>query len=215
MTQAEAFRAEYLEWIDHGGALRVVGPDSNGEVSDRQATSVLGDMFTHWPDYQISSEPLHVEVYLGSNKWDVYAHQYAKAPDPQTIEFDDGSQLTPDDLDRDGALDQGPTLLQPITILEFASLEKILAVLWEALDNNVLSDVQCHQIRSMADLISSEQRDAEPGATPRWKLVAAVRGPLRFLLKELPRDLLAWYGMVGILHDIRWHELASEITRKL
>ncbi len=70
------------------------------------------------------------------------------------------------------SVDDGPALLEVITIEEYRATEGVLGS-WEALDRHELSTVQQAQIIAMAELISSERNDTTPGETKRYRLVGS------------------------------------------
>ena len=105
--------------------------------------------------------------------------------------------------------DAGPALLEPISAEEIAGTEPILAELWRAIDNDELTDGQRAQIQAMAELLKAQRIEMIPGQTERWKLVGPMRSVLRYLMKEAPRDVLAWWKVAELLAKINWSTLAS------
>lgn len=138
---------------------------------------------------------------------------------PSRLRFDDNSELFAhsasqygdEERDRIEPLDDGPRLLEPITAVELAGLEPVLAQLWLAIDNQALTAAQQHQIMAMAELLKAQQLAAQPGQTERWKLVGPLRAVLTYLAKEAPRDALAWWKLAELLHQIDWSTLAGEL----
>lgn len=107
--------------------------------------------------------------------------------------------------------DTGPSLLEPLSPREVATIEPLLSELWAALERESLSDIHRAQIMAMADLIKAEQMASVPGETPRWKLVGTVRAALRYLAKDVPRDALAWWKLIELLEKIDWTTVAGEL----
>lgn len=114
-------------------------------------------------------------------------------------------------LREEGIWDTGLSLLEPISIEEIAGIEPILEELWKAVYNEELTEAQQAQIRAMAELLKVQQVEMIPGQTERWKLVGPLISVLRYLIKEVPRDALAWWKFVEILTKINWPTLASMI----
>jgi hypothetical protein len=113
--------------------------------------------------------------------------------------------------DRDGPLDTGPALLEPVTQRELAGLEPILAELWRAIGDEDLAEVHRVQIIAMAELLKAQQVAATPGITERWKLVGPIRAALAYLLKEVPKDVLAWWKLIELLQKIDWNTVAHHL----
>jgi hypothetical protein len=113
--------------------------------------------------------------------------------------------------DDGGALDTGRSLLEPVSRKEIAGLESILAELWRAIDRDELNDIHRAQVLAMADLLKAQQLDATPGTTERWRVVGPVRAILKYLLKEVPKDALAWWKLIELLGKIHWSALAHEL----
>jgi len=65
----------------------------------------------------------------------------------------------------------------------------------------------------MAQLIQAEHRDTEPGKSPRWRLIGVVRSALRYGLKDLSKDALAFSNLVEIPGDIDWPNVAPATSR--
>lgn len=113
--------------------------------------------------------------------------------------------------DEGGPLDTGRLLLEPVSRKEIAGLEPILAELWRAIDRDELTETHRTQIRAMADLLKAQQLAATPGTTERWRVVGPVRAILKYLLKEVPKDALAWWKLIELLSKIHWSTLAHEL----
>ena len=107
------------------------------------------------------------------------------------------------------ALDVGPALLEAISAEEIAGTEPILAELWTAIDSDELTEPQRAQIQAMAELLKAQRMEMVPGQTERWKLVGPMRSVLRYLVKEVPKDALAWWKFVELLTKINWSTLAG------
>ena len=108
-----------------------------------------------------------------------------------------------------GALDAGLSLLEPISVEEIAGIEPILDELWRAIYHEELTEAQQAQIRAMAELLKAQQIEMVPGQSERWKLVGPLRLFLRYLVKEAPKDALAWWKLVELLTKINWSTLAG------
>lgn len=145
----------------------------------------------------------------------------AKASPSESFEsimmtFSDGSthQLI-DDLSRyadDGEpLDVGVKLLEPVTIEELRGVERILSVLEDAITNGTLSDFQERRILTIAEMIREARNDADADTTERWKLIGPIRTGLRYVIKDVPKDVLAWWKLSEILTEINWTELAGSL----
>ncbi len=154
-----------------------------------------------------------LELDVDSQRWEIWGGQSGPAK-PVRIEFEDHTALEvrPGTLPRP-SLDTGPALLEPITKSELAGIEPVLAELWSAIDNDALSETQRHQIIAMATLLQGEQQATEPGTTERAGLVGAVRAVLRFFLRELPADVLAWGRLVELLDRIGWSTIAASLPQ--
>ena len=111
----------------------------------------------------------------------------------------------------EGVRDSGLSLLEPISEEEIAGIEPILEELWQAVYCNELTEAQQVQIHAMAELLKAQQMEMIPGQTERWKLVGPLRSILRYLLKEAPRDALAWWKFIELLNKINWSTLANMI----
>ena len=107
------------------------------------------------------------------------------------------------------AVDAGPALLEPVTRQEYAAIEGVLSVLWDAASKKALTEEQEQKILSIAGMIEKEQREAEPGKTPRWKLVGAMSAGLGFLLLQVPDGIIKWNDAWAILADIDWINVAD------
>ena len=101
-------------------------------------------------------------------------------------------------------VDFGIALLEPITPTEYGLVERLLAVLWHEAENGNLTDAQERQILAIAAMIEAQHRDAEPGQTPRWKMIGALGSGLRYLMKELPKDALAWWKIHDLVAEAGW-----------
>ena len=112
---------------------------------------------------------------------------------------------------REGVRDSGLSLLEPISVEEIAGIEPILEELWQAVHCKELTEAQQVQIHVMAELLKAQQMEMIPGQTERWKLVGPLRSILRYLLKEAPRDALAWWKFIELLNKINWSTLANMI----
>ncbi len=126
----------------------------------------------------------------------------------RAVVFAEGGIVHP--FDSDG-LDAGPSLLEPITSKELSGTEKILDELWQAIDNDELTETQRTQIIAMAELIQAQRRSTTPDETERWKLIGTIRAALTFLATVLPARVLNWVGIVKLLHDIDWSTLAGQL----
>lgn len=136
--------------------------------------------------------------------------------DPGTAEMRRGlERLLAEHRPPDGpprhTVDTGQALLEPVSARELAGLEPILAELWRTIDEGALSDSQRHQIMAMAELLTSQRAGAVAGSTPRWSMVGSVRAVLKYLMKEMPRDALAWWKLIELLERIDWSTLAAEL----
>ena len=109
----------------------------------------------------------------------------------------------------EGPWDAGLALLEPISVEEIAGTEPILEELWRAVHHEELTEDQRAQISAMAELLRAQQMEMVPGQTARWKLVGPMRLFLRYLVKEAPRDALAWWKLVELLTKINWSTLAG------
>lgn len=103
----------------------------------------------------------------------------------------------------EGPRDAGLALLEPISVEEIAGTEPILEELWRAVHHEELTEAQRAQISAMAELLKAQQMEMVPGQTARWKLVGPMRLFLRYLVKEAPRDALAWWKLVELLTKIK------------
>ena len=112
---------------------------------------------------------------------------------------------------REVVQDSDLSLLEPISAEEIAGIEPILEELWQAVHSRELTEAQQVQIRAMAELLKAQQMEMIPGQTERWKLVGPLRLVLRYLVKEAPRDALAWWKIIELLDKINWSTLASMI----
>ena len=113
----------------------------------------------------------------------------------------------------DDALDSGDALLQPITLREFAGIEPILHELWRAAANDELDEAQRLQISALARMLEHERSAIEPTKTERWRFIGALKATLRYLARELPMSVLAWWKIAELLVDIEWSTLASELPK--
>lgn len=129
------------------------------------------------------------------------------------LHFPDGSTLALAGKDEDErtALDDGPALLDPITLGEFRAVEGVLAVLRDAISSGDLTDRQEALIRAMFDLVRSEHLDTVPDVTKRHHLVGVVGGALKYTAKEVPKDALAWWKLIELLQKIDWHTIAGSL----
>lgn len=113
-----------------------------------------------------------------------------------------------------GALDEGRNLLLPISVRELEGLEPILAILWNALEQKGLSTVHERQIMAMAELIAEVRQSAEPNESERWTLVGVIRGALKYLLREVPKDVLAWWKLIDLLRAIDWTNVTIQLRHE-
>ena len=105
--------------------------------------------------------------------------------------------------------DSDAFLFQPISAREIAGIEPILSILWQAIDNDQLTETHRAQIRAMADFLREQLIETVPGRTERWKLIGPMRAVFRYLVKEVPRDALAWWKLTELLAKINWSTLAD------
>lgn len=152
-----------------------------------------------------------MELLIGPERWDLRA-RYA---DPETVgemivEFEDGSALRLDDRVRrhPEPLDDGVTLLMPVSMRETQGVERLLGLLWDAAANGHLTEAQERKILSIAEMIEREHRATVAEETERWRLVGAVGSGLRFLLNELPEGVVKWGAAGVILTNIDWTNMA-------
>lgn len=116
-------------------------------------------------------------------------------------------------LTDDDALDSGYALLQPITHEELAGIEPILAELWRAAAHGQLNEEQQLQIRALARMLEHERSAIEPTKTERWRFIGALKSTLRYLAREFPTSVLAWWKITELLLDIDWSTLARELPK--
>ena len=102
-------------------------------------------------------------------------------------------------------------VLEPISAEEIAGIEPIFAELWRAIDHDELTEAQRAQIQAMAKLLEAQWREMVPGQTARWRLIGPMRSIFRYLIKEVPRDALAWWKLSEILTKINWSTLADTL----
>ncbi|MCY3661621.1 MAG: hypothetical protein OXH28_02200 [bacterium] len=114
---------------------------------------------------------------------------------------------SPDPLDQDS----NAFLFEPISAEEIAGIEPIFAELWRAIDNDELTEAQRAQIQAMAKLLEAQWREMVPGQSARWKLIGPMRSIFRYLIKEVPRDALAWWKLSELLTKINWSTLADTL----
>ena len=110
------------------------------------------------------------------------------------------------------ALDTGSALLEPITLKEFRGTESILSELWQAIDNDELSETQQHQIIAMAQLLESGRDATTPNGTERWILVALFRSVFTYLLEHFPQIASLWVKLEEILNEIGWMVTAGLLS---
>jgi hypothetical protein len=149
-----------------------------------------------------------------TNPWITANVERALDETPERLVFDDGSNLAIESLgnsrsirpiqDDPDPVDVGGALLEPVTDREFGQIETLLQHLWDAAANESLTAGQEAQILAIAQLIEDQHRDTTPGETERWKLVGVVRGGLRYLAKEAPKDVLAWWKIAELLAEVNW-----------
>lgn len=113
----------------------------------------------------------------------------------------------------DDALDSGDALLQPITHKELAGIEPILAELWRAAAHGELNEEQQSQIRALARMLEHERAAIEPTKTERWRIIGALKSTFRYLAREFPTSVLAWWKITELLLDIDWSTLAGELPK--
>lgn len=208
--------------------IRASSPDGDEAVIEDHPANFRGAMARAWQGAMVhappASNPIPIEccVYFpdwyetgdnaipGHLMWvkESGAVRFAMKPDfSDAIQVGEWALRDPDDP----PLDNGALLLQAITVRELAGIEPILAELWKALDSDLLSEVQQHQLRSMAELIKEQVQEAEPGKTERWKIIGPIRSALRYLATGVPRDALAWWKLIDLLQKIDWPNVAHHL----
>ena len=192
------------------------------EIGRRQAYMVespsdVGAALEHFlggddPEGRAFARLLRVKVL--TSPWITANVERALDESPERLVFDDGSELAvgafgnsrsirPIENDAD-PVDIGVALLEPVTDREYGQIEKLLQYLWEAAAAESLTAAQEAQILAIAQLIEEQHRDTTPGETERWKLVGVVRGGLRYLAKEAPKDALAWWKIAELMAEVNW-----------
>lgn len=226
MSRSEDFMdvvREWSEFIDANaldGHLRVVEVGGS-EVGDAYSFEDLGAVVDwvlrrsgYTPESVDNAIDVHIEVDYGAER----APQLATA---SVVDWSNG-RLTLDWRDEsitslsfpafpDGPLDQGAALLEPITAVELAGIERVLSVLEQQVRDGDLDQFIERRVLAIADIIRAERVAATPEVTERWVLVGPVRAALRYVLRDLPRDGLALVKFAEILAAINWHQLASSL----
>ena len=133
----------------------------------------------------------------------VYAADKIKPPSDQSHQEADSAPV---------ALDTGTALLQPISLKEFRGTELILAELWQAIENDELSDTQEYQVIAMAKLLDSERRATVPKDTERWVLVALFQAVIKCLLELITKSASLWPKILEILHAIDWESTSALLS---
>lgn len=204
-ADARLFRQTMAQWEADGEPFLV--KSSSGSSGTGNAENLIRGLIGMESD-QPSTGWVRMEAHR-IGRGPVWEFEVAAEMDDLILKFSDGSisRYHPPGP----PLDDGPRLLEPISVRELTAVEGILSVLWEALGTEDLTDVQRGQIMAMADLIRAEQVASAPEVTPRWRLVGVVRGALRYLVKEAPRDALAWWKLADLLQAIDWHHVVTNI----
>lgn len=133
----------------------------------------------------------------------VYAVDKIKPPSDQDHQEVDSAPM---------ALDTGTALLKPISLKEFRGTELILAELWQAIENDELSDTQQYQIVAMAKLLDSERRATVPNDTERWVLVALFQAVIKCLLELISKSASLWPRIMEILQAIDWETTSALLS---
>lgn len=100
-------------------------------------------------------------------------------------------------------LDVGVRLLQPITVHEYGSIERLLGLLWEGAAKADLSEGQIAQITAIHELITQTHRDTEANKTHRWKLVAVIGEGLKMVLLAGIGEVVGW-SLIQVVQEMGW-----------
>jgi hypothetical protein len=106
-------------------------------------------------------------------------------------------------------LDRGAALLEPITAREYGELERVLHVLWQAIESDDLEPHHRIQIQMMYRTLFDDHRDTVAEVTKRHGLVGTMRSIALMSNQEGMRAALAWWKLGEILHGIDWHTIAD------
>lgn len=108
-------------------------------------------------------------------------------------------------------LDTGLLLIEPLTTGEFQGIEGVLDWLRSQAETYRLTERQQEQILAIAEIIRTNQRLAEPGSTPRWKMIGLISGALFHLAEQFPESVLDWIELSEKLEKMGWPGLAEAI----
>jgi hypothetical protein len=210
-TAADQFGAEVMP---PSGGLKMELVVAGSNVRSLGSTAQAFELVRKVVD-QSGGRRVDAVVSIGRRSWPVSA---SLRSDGRTahLRFTDGSHFsvrdpgaTPDESPE--PLDVGISLLEPVTVRELRGVEQIIGQLWASVEEAALTETQEAQIILMADLIKAQQVSSNAGQTPRWQIVGAVRSALTYLVREAPKDALAWWKLAELLARIDWHNLAQAL----
>lgn len=216
MSTADDFR----QWVALAAETVEVEVFSESNKMATASVGSLGGALNHLLN-RLDPETQHtygLVLKTSSGQWQTTAAWCGLETDEAFIEFADGSEARIVDVpseDRRGTrptLDEGLALLDPITVGEFRAIEGVLRLLADAVAEGNPTERDAQLIRAMYDLIRSEQMDTVPGETKRHRLVDVVGAAARYMVKELPKDGLAWWKFAELMHGINWHRVAEWVS---
>jgi hypothetical protein len=218
MPSSSAFHDDLKRGWDRACVWRFHSDQDHGQDFDSELglLIVLQDLYSQARGGWVEGEPLpvHVRFFRGGQ---VTNHELAVAyPEDgaAALLFPDGTSSTLDIHIFPPGLDQGPALMQPITIHEYASIERLLGLLWEAAARNDLSEGQVAQIEAIHALISRTHRETVADKSPRWKLVGVIGEGLKLLLLEGLSEVLGAV-FIDTLQQMGWLQTVAEARRLL
>lgn len=109
--------------------------------------------------------------------------------------------------------ESGVALLEPVTAVEYQTIEIVIGILREIINSGQLDEVQHWKAQGALELLEDTHRGTEVGQSERQELWVTTKRVIRYLRKELPVDIAVWTTAFDALARV-WPNL-TEILRAL